>query len=310
MKISVPYRIHTHGKLLLSGEYFVLDGALALAVPTKKGQEFVVEPDLDHSQLSWTSIDHEGTTWFKAIFKIPNFQILETTDQEVAEQLVRILTEAIRMNSQDISFFQGLKIKTLLGFPREWGLGSSSTLIAAVAEWLKVDAYDLLWNSFGGSGYDIACALADGPVLYQIKEGRPVVTHCQFDPDFKEQLYFVYLGKKQSSRNEIKKYRSKGKVPGKVITEVNALTEAMLNAANQQDFDRILEDHEKLVSGELGLSKAKDLYFMDFPGQVKSLGAWGGDFVMVSSPMNATETRHWFVNKGFPVVINYDEMIL
>ncbi len=310
MQVSVPYRIHTHGKLLLSGEYFVLDGALALAVPTKKGQELIVEKNPESNQIHWESLDYEGETWFEGFYSIDNLDILKADDVAVAGQLGNILFEALKLKGQGVNFSEGLKIQTRLDFPRDWGLGSSSTLIAAIAEWLKVDAYDLLWNSFGGSGYDIACALADGPILYQIKEGRPVVTPCQFDPEFKQQLYFVYLGKKQSSRNEIKKYRSKGKVPGSVITEVNAITEAMLNATSQQDFDQVLQDHEKLVSGELGLSRVKELYFMDFPGQVKSLGAWGGDFVLVSSPMNESETKQWFVDKGFPVVISFDEMVL
>ena len=34
------------GKLLLTSEYFVLDGALSLAIPTKLGQDLLVEKNL------------------------------------------------------------------------------------------------------------------------------------------------------------------------------------------------------------------------------------------------------------------------
>ena len=37
---------------------------------------------------------------------------------------------------------------------------TSSTLIANLAKWSNVDPYILLSETFGGSGYDIACASA------------------------------------------------------------------------------------------------------------------------------------------------------
>ena len=47
-------KIFSPGKLLLTSEYVVLDGALALALPTKLGQEFFVEETLDHqSRIYW-----------------------------------------------------------------------------------------------------------------------------------------------------------------------------------------------------------------------------------------------------------------
>jgi hypothetical protein len=40
---------------------------------------------------------------------------------------------------------------------------------------------------------------------------------------------------------------------------------------------------------------------------IKSLGAWGGDFVMCISKENPTE---YFREKGFEVVVPYSDMIL
>ena len=47
--------------------------------------------------------------------------------------------------------------------------------------------------------------------------------------------------------------------------------------------------------------------FPDFDGVIKSLGAWGGDFVMVISNENPTD---YFMEKGYETVIPYEEMIL
>lgn len=305
----LPFKIHTSGKLLLSGEYFVLDGALALAVPTKKGQQLEVSPITESQTLHWQSIDHKGALWFESVFSFPDLKIVTSTDQEIAQRLGRILKEALTLKGTAAHLGSGLEVKTLLDFPREWGLGSSSTLIAGIASWMKVDAYELLWNSFGGSGYDIACALSEGPLLYQLTERHPVVTSCPFDPDFKDQLYFVYLGKKQSSRKGIQKYRSAGKARAGVIDEVSNLTKAFLEAKTLFAFEDCIKRHENLISRELGLQTAGDLHFKTFPGVVKSLGAWGGDFVLATSPMDPKETQQWFNTKGFATVISYEAMV-
>ena len=59
-------------------------------------------------------------------------------------------------------------ITTKLTFPRAWGLGTSSTLISLIAQWAKCDPFELLFEAFGGSGYDIACATANSPISYQL----------------------------------------------------------------------------------------------------------------------------------------------
>jgi mevalonate kinase len=310
MQDIAPFHIQARGKLLISGEYFVLDGALALAVPTKRGQQLKVDINTGIDFILWKSLDYKGKPWFEASFSMPGFEVISSSDSEVGIQLQRILLAALSMKKGIVPFPPGLEVTTALEFPREWGLGSSSTLIAAIASWLEVDAFELLWKSFGGSGYDIACALANGPLLYQIKDNKPVVQNCSFNPGFKEHLFFVYLGKKQSSREAIQNYRAKGKISNALIAEVSDLTNAMLEANTQTSFDNVIRSHEDLVSRELGLTKVKDIYFKAFPGTIKSLGAWGGDFVLVSSPLSQSETQSWFFNRGFEVVIGYSEMMI
>ncbi len=55
----------SNGKLLITGEYTVLDKALALAVPTKFGQTLEVN-STDSQMVNWTALKHDGKIWFKA----------------------------------------------------------------------------------------------------------------------------------------------------------------------------------------------------------------------------------------------------
>ena len=50
---------YSHGKLLISAEYAVLDGALALALPTKFGQSLQVE-STPNQKIVWKSISNKG----------------------------------------------------------------------------------------------------------------------------------------------------------------------------------------------------------------------------------------------------------
>ena len=64
-------------RFLLSGEYFVLNGADALALPTKAGQSLSVkyEQSFDPS-LSWRAYDSNGELWFSVDYEFWNFNII------------------------------------------------------------------------------------------------------------------------------------------------------------------------------------------------------------------------------------------
>jgi len=209
---------YSNGKLLLTGEYLVLDGAKALALPTKFGQNLIVEK-IAEPQLIWGSFTNTGDCWFEAVFDLPKLRLVSATfnsDKEgsadfIAETLLEILEEAKNLNPNFLNVDGGYIVKTKLTFPRNWGLGSSSTLINSIASWAKVDAFKLLWNSFKGSGYDIACAQNNTAIFYQIKDKNPIIEQFNFNPIFKENLFFVFLNKKQDSKEGIAKFRESKK---------------------------------------------------------------------------------------------------
>lgn len=296
---------YSNGKLLLTAEYLVLDGAKALALPTRFGQDLEVAEGSGRL-IRWQSFDSDGSRWFETTLPFDAIAEKHTFEDTAKNTLVKILHEALQLNP-DFLNADGYGIATKLTFPRLWGLGTSSTLINNIAQWLRIDAHTLLQNSFGGSGYDIACAQHDSPITYRLNAGKPIVKEVDFDPDFKKHLYFVYLNHKQSSKSAIETYRKNQFDKAKAILEINLLTEAILEATDLHSFSLFLENHEAIMSGILKTETIKERLFTDFKGTVKSLGAWGGDFVLAVAEENPI---HYFQSNGFDTVIKYSDIIL
>ncbi len=287
----------------------MLDGAVALAVPVRFGQTLRATTGQEPGTLVWNSTDQDGQTWFQGTFDTKSLDIVTETNAATAQTLQAILSACRQQNPGFLTGSQGVEVTTQNDFPREWGLGSSSTLIAALALWANVDPYHVLFDTLGGSGYDIACAYADGPLLYQLKKTQPMVQRVDFQPPFAENIYFVYLGKKQNSREGISRYRPRADAFKTTAAEICRLTERCLMATTLPEFEQVIQQHESIVSRALDLPTVKSQFFEDFPGAVKSLGAWGGDFVLATSRLPETETRAYFREKGFETVLSWGEMM-
>lgn len=298
---------YSNGKLLLSGEYVVLDGALALAIPTKKGQRMIVQKNVQ-SRLIWNSYDVANKIWLQCDFEIE--QIIQTGTSDF-DDLTRVLLETLKVaHTKNPSIFkdgQGYTVTCYLDFDRDWGLGSSSTWINNIASWFMIDPFELLYKSFGGSGYDIACAYSDTAILYQKFEYTQKVTAIDFNPFFKQHLYFVHLNQKQSSKEGIATYRAMGKQKlQNQILKINALTIDMVQARDLDSFSLAMFEHEKVIADILEQPTVQSRLFNDFDGVVKSLGAWGGDFVLAAGQ---GDVEKYFIAKGYSTVISYDKMI-
>lgn len=298
----------SNGKLLLTAEYVVLDGAKALALPSKYGQSLSVEP-IDKPQLIWKSFDHSGNTWFQIEFSLEKI----TSDfsnplNDIEKRIIQILKAAKQLNSDFLSDDSGFNITTKLDFPNNWGLGSSSTLINNIANWASVDAYKLLELTFGGSGYDIACAQHNNPITYQNKPDKTrTINSIQFNPSFKNELFFVYLNQKQNSREGIKHYITNKQDVASIIKEIDAITESMVNCSSISEFQNLISTHEQIISKLINLPTVKAKLFSDYSRALKSLGAWGGDFVLATG---SHDDMLYFKDKGFKTIIPYTDMIL
>lgn len=298
---------YSNGKLLLTGEYLVLNGAKSLAVPTKFGQSLEIISASD-KKINWKSYDIDGSIWFEDDILFD--EIINKTsflENKIKTTLVEILYHSYLLNSDFIEKGEGYSIETKLTFPRLWGLGTSSTLINNIGQWLHIDAFELLKNSFGGSGYDIACAQTNEAIIYHLENEKPFFETISFNPKFKEHIYFVYLNKKQSSKSAINNYLNKQFSLNKVRNEIDKITEFISQTNAIDGFMAALDKHEILLSEILEQLTVKESLFADFNGTIKSLGAWGGDFVMVVSIENPL---YYFKNKGYDTVLKYDEMVL
>lgn len=299
---------YSNGKLLITGEYLVLDGAKAFALPTKFGQNLTVEKNPNH-EIHWKSFDSDGQIWFEDTILFSEIINPELQEPEtIKSTLLSILHEAYALNPSFIKAEEGYIITTQLSFPKKWGLGTSSTLINNIAQWLQIDAFTLLNNSFGGSGYDIACAQNNNPILYHLEKGKAMVEKATFKPDFSQHIYFIYLNKKQSSKTAIANYQTnKTNNLNTSIDAINKITLEVLHANSLYSFAQAIEKHENKMSIVLKTTTVKEALFSDFNGEVKSLGAWGGDFIMAISESDPTS---YFSSKGFDTIIPYNEMIL
>lgn len=299
-------QFYSNGKLLLTGEYVILDGAIGLALPTKYGQSLHITKH-EHSYIKWKSIAADGSTWFETELDSHTLKIKQSTDLDTAKTLQKIIRQATKLNPDFLKDAQGYLIETILNFDRSWGLGSSSTLINNIAQWAKVDGYQLLWNAFSGSGYDIACAQNNTPILYHLKDDKALVKKVNFNPNFKDCLFFIHLNKKQNSREGIAAYRKREIDKGILTEQLNKITNKIVACTEIDAFEKLLAQHEEILSKAMDIPTVKSQLFSDYKGAIKSLGAWGGDFILATGDNN---TKDYFKNKGYHTVLPYEEMVL
>jgi mevalonate kinase len=299
-----------HGKLLLTGEYFVLDGATALAVPTRYGQTLRVrELHSSESVLYWVALNNQGSPWLNLAFDTTDFRCINSAQDE-ATRLSKMLNEARRLNPSFLSNGRDIAIETRLEFPREWGLGSSSTLIHCLSKWAGVDGYKLLKATIGGSGYDVACAGVNTPLLYRLQHGRPEILPTHWAPPFKQNIWFAYSGKKQLSSEGISYYKNKLQDKTHAIEQLSRITNMMLQTTALNDFEELLREHEQIVGSQLKLMKVSDTIFADYWGVSKSLGAWGGDFIMLTNQRPVDELTGYLKEKNISIAFNWNDLIL
>ena len=328
-----------HGKFLLTGEYLVLKGALALALPLKLGQSLQVSlADTDTHRLHWIA-QQPDKPWFSVLFDTDTLEPISTDDSAKAEKLSSIL-KAVRQLRPTAFYGGDIRFRTHLDFDPNWGLGSSSTLIANLARWADVNPYELLKLTFGGSGYDIACATAEGPIYYQVNTNEsalrqaqgpqqhkvvkpveieirrsqtptPTIEPIDFNPSFAEHLFFIYQGQKQSSSKEIKSFLEKTNPIDlqKDIEAVSEISRAVPRCENLDEFGLLMQCHERIIARCIGQEPIQKR-FPDFDGVLKSLGAWGGDFILAATKWDESQVKAYFKEKGLEVVFGYKEMVL
>jgi hypothetical protein len=303
--MSGASEFHANGKLLLTGEYLVLAGARALALPLRFGQDMVAA-DAPAGLIDWTSSTPAGT-WFTAKFETESLRIISTDDLKTADELKKILSSLRHLNPGLFSDAAGHSIIIRSNYPLEWGLGSSSSLCHLVASWAGVDAFDLHSLISTGSGYDVACAGRQDLLYYQLKDRKPLITPAIAGRALREHSYFAWLGNKQDTGPEIEAFRTNRDYSEKDIDEVSEISLLICGAKSYDELFRLTEEHESVLSTILKREPIARR-FPGFPGTAKSLGAWGGDFAMFVSGQEPAEVIRILHTMGFQKVFTYNDI--
>lgn len=286
---------------MLTGEYLVLKGATSLALATKYGQSLEVEP-CDEKVVRWQSYNQNDELWFEAYFDQLSLDIESTSDKARAAFIQKLLR---LIRSENPSLFNGgLSFVARLDFDPDWGLGSSSTLLNNLSRWSGVDAFYLMQETIGGSGYDIAVANAGGHILYSLEPKRDFKI-TQFDPPFKDEIHFVYLNQKQSSESEVKKF-NQSELDEKWVGVINEITNKISQTTSLEDFEGLITEHNQIMSEVLQRPSSQEVFSDYTLGVTKYLGAWGGDFMLVTGTADQVA---FFKEKGFGTVLGFEDMI-
>ena len=284
----------------------VLDEANALAFPTKFGQSMSVTK-INEPKIVWKSFNCNDELWMHYEFSINDIEIPQKKIGDEKDRLISILREVKKLNPKFLNETNGYRIITKLDFARNWGLGSSSTLISNISKWANVDPFKLLEATFGGSGYDIAAAQRNVPILYAKTPNEYHITELSINWGFTNQIFFVHLNKKQNSRDGIFNYQKLNNKNQEVIRRINELTTNICQCQSLSEFESVINEHEQLISTIIQQKTVKELLFNDYNGSIKSLGAWGGDFILATG---SQKNWNYFREKGFKTILSFKEMIL
>lgn len=295
----------SNGKILLTSEYLVLDGAKAIALPSKLTQDLYVE-QCDKEIIEWQGIDEKGNVWYEENFYLKNNDLVYRAEKNNTSEKLLLLFNHI-LKTREVEDILGNKFSTKLNFKREWGLGTSSTFVNNLAKWANIDPYRLLFSAFKGSGYDIACCDVNNPIIFEKKQNSINVKNITFNPPFIENIYLIHLDKKQNTQASITNYLRTKSEKNDLIKRINLISEEMLQCKNLNHFEDLIVEHESIISQAISQEPIQKLTFNDYNlGKIKSLGAWGGDFILVTSKNNDLS---YFNNKGFETILKLSDLV-
>jgi mevalonate kinase len=309
-KADIKNNFHAPGKLLITGEYLVLHGAKALSLPVKFGQSLKLTQLSGIPALYWKTFI-KGKLWFEATFSIPDLVIGNTNDFPIAYNLRDLFMNARIFNPLFLKEANTIQVVTELNYDIDWGLGSSSSLTVNIANWAGIDPFDLHFKTYAGSGFDVGTAMKSKPILYWLDDNKAHSTVIEFNPSFKQNIWFAYLGRKKNTSEAIDSFeKTRKRDLQEEIDKITQITEKICSSESQDDFIAHLKEHDGVISELTGISSLADRKFSTFRGYAKYLGAWGGDFAMLLSEKGGDYIRSYLLKKDIKTYFNYQDIIL
>ena len=295
----------SNGKILLCSEYLVLEGAKAIALPSKLTQDLQVSKCEDKI-IEWQSFDDNNNLWYEEKFYFTGGNLkYESKKNETSEKILLLFKYILK--TKELNYILGHKFLTKLNFKREWGLGTSSTFVNNLAKWAKVNPYELLYSAFNGSGYDIACCDVNNPIFFQKKQNSISIENISFNPSFIENLYLIFLEKKQNTQTSIKNYINIKSDKKQFIERLNFIAQEIIKCEELNQFEDLIVEHENIIASATLQEPVHQSAFSSYSqGKIKSLGAWGGDFILVTSKNNDLS---YFKNKGYSTILKLSDLV-
>ena len=272
-----------------------------MVAPTIFGQKFTFSENLNDDIL-WLAKDINGT-FLEKKFSIESISNPDNIRAEDA--LLKTLANAYQL-SNNKKKLQGFNVESTLNYDRNFGLGSSASFLRLVADIFDCNPFSLRMNGWNGSGFDIAATTQNQLFTYSIEGDLPKVETAIFNNKLTENIFFIYTNKKQNTRDSIQRIKLNDTEKADFVAKANALTVDFQSCSSNFELIMLMEEHEELVSFYTGYNKIK-VQFTDFQGGIKSLGAWGGDFIMATGEKEYIYS--YFKTKGLDKIYSWNEII-
>lgn len=298
-------KFKSNGKLLITSEYLVMKGAMALAIPAKLDQELnVISTNSDF--VNWKSFNKDNQIWYEEKFFLDKGTLIYHGEKnKMSDLIVRLFDYIHKFNKPEKSI--GNEFIWKINFNINWGLGSSSTLINNLSKWAKVNPYKLLFSVFNGSGYDIACCDKSNPIIFQKKDDYLSVSDTTFNPNFLNNLFLIFLNKKQDTQKSVQNFLETDQSLSDGINQINEIVHEIENVKDITTFESLIERHEKIIANILQMPTIQNEKFPDYNnGVIKSLGSWGGDFVLATGDEKSVD---YFEEKGFNTIRKISDLL-
>ena len=298
-------KFKSNGKLLITSEYLVMKGAMALAIPAKLDQELnVISTNSDF--INWKSFNKDNQIWYEEKFFLDKGTLIyHGKKNKMSDLIVRLFDYIHKFNKPEKSI--GNEFIWKINFNINWGLGSSSTLINNLSKWAKVNPYKLLFSVFNGSGYDIACCDKSNPIIFQKKDNYLSVSDTTFNPNFLDNLFLIFLNKKQDTQKSVQNFLETDQSLSEGINQINEIVHEIENVKDITTFESLIERHEKIIANILQMPTIQNEKFPDYNnGVIKSLGSWGGDFVLATGDEKSVD---YFEEKGFNTIRKISDLL-
>ena len=298
-------KFKSNGKLLITSEYLVMKGAMALAIPAKLDQELNVTSTNSHF-VNWKSFNKNNQIWYEEKFFLDKGTLIyHGKKNKMSDLIVRLFDYIHKFNNPEKSI--GNEFIWKINFNINWGLGSSSTLINNLSKWAKVNPYKLLFSVFNGSGYDIACCDKSNPIIFQKKDDYLSVSDTTFNPNFLNNLFLIFLNKKQDTQKSVQNFLENDQSLSEGINQMNEIVHEIENVKDITTFESLIERHEKIIANILQMPTIQNEKFPDYNnGVIKSLGSWGGDFVLATGDEKSVD---YFEEKGFNTIRKISDLL-